>query len=322
MVLHEHSDDDEDEDEEEEEEQPQPPPPRRLPARKNRGAKMSEQLKNIDNEEFWRGKELFDLDEENEMDYSTESDEEDVVDSDFDDSESEESESEVKVAKEKRVVRTGYVDPAKRPGKRREPLGKNLTAGTAPTSLKRKQPTPSIPLERRKSSRASTIESTMEANKRQEEDSKKIRKKGSRKVHKILTQEEQMEEAKKTEQANAHSLKSLLEYEEQMKKIERQQKPKYTGPRVITRSKKGQPDTITFTNGDFTVYQKCTPKRIPGKILKCVVTGLEARYRDPITKMPYANIAAFKQLREIHTKNPKQLVAMAQKHGIKLEQPV
>eukprot|EP00954_Amorphochlora_amoebiformis_P011563 905026-Amorphochlora_amoeboformis.AAC.1 len=62
---------------------------------------MIEQLKNIDNEDYWKDKQLFDLDEENEIDYSTESDEEDVVDSDFDESEADDSDGEVKVVKEK-----------------------------------------------------------------------------------------------------------------------------------------------------------------------------------------------------------------------------
>ena len=30
----------------------------------------------------------------------------------------------------------------------------------------------------------------------------------------------------------------------------------------------------------------------------CVVTGLPAKYLDPLTKMPYANAAAFHKLRE------------------------
>ena len=30
----------------------------------------------------------------------------------------------------------------------------------------------------------------------------------------------------------------------------------------------------------------------------CAVTGLPAKYLDPVTKKPYANAAAFKKLRE------------------------
>eukprot|EP00961_Rhodomonas_salina_P213937 2889192-Rhodomonas_salina.3 len=33
---------------------------------------------------------------------------------------------------------------------------------------------------------------------------------------------------------------------------------------------------------------------------KCAITGEPARYRDPVTGLPYANLAAFKILRERH----------------------
>jgi vacuolar protein sorting-associated protein 72 len=37
---------------------------------------------------------------------------------------------------------------------------------------------------------------------------------------------------------------------------------------------------------------------------KCAVTGLPAKYFDPLTKLPYANLQAFKTLRDLHNKSP------------------
>ena len=36
---------------------------------------------------------------------------------------------------------------------------------------------------------------------------------------------------------------------------------------------------------------------------KCVITGLPAKYFDPVTQCPYYNLIAFKALREMHTAN-------------------
>lgn len=33
---------------------------------------------------------------------------------------------------------------------------------------------------------------------------------------------------------------------------------------------------------------------------KCIITGLPAKYFDPLTKLPYANLFAFKKLRELN----------------------
>ncbi len=47
---------------------------------------------------------------------------------------------------------------------------------------------------------------------------------------------------------------------------------------------------------------------------KCAITGLPAKYRDPVTGLPYANLDAFKIIREQHT--PKQSEELAVlKHG-------
>lgn len=46
---------------------------------------------------------------------------------------------------------------------------------------------------------------------------------------------------------------------------------------------------------------------------KCVVTGLEAKYKDPLTGQPYANLDAFKILREKwHQKEEEKLFIRVQ----------
>ena len=42
---------------------------------------------------------------------------------------------------------------------------------------------------------------------------------------------------------------------------------------------------------------------------KCAITGLPAKYRDPVTGLPYANLEAFKIIREQHT--PKESAALS-----------
>lgn len=39
----------------------------------------------------------------------------------------------------------------------------------------------------------------------------------------------------------------------------------------------------------------------PVKDEKCAITGKPAKYRDPLTGLPYADLAAFKAIREQHT---------------------
>lgn len=45
-------------------------------------------------------------------------------------------------------------------------------------------------------------------------------------------------------------------------------------------------------------YTRPKPPDVTKKI--CAITGLPAKYFDPITQRPYANLAAFKILREMH----------------------
>ena len=58
---------------------------------------------------------------------------------------------------------------------------------------------------------------------------------------------------------------------------------------------------ITFT--DESTWRHLFPSNSKPRVVqrdKCVVTGLPAKYIDPLTKCPYANVHAFKALREMH----------------------
>jgi len=41
-------------------------------------------------------------------------------------------------------------------------------------------------------------------------------------------------------------------------------------------------------------------EQIKPKPKKCVITGLQAKYLDPLTKCPYNNLYAFKKIRELY----------------------
>ena len=57
---------------------------------------------------------------------------------------------------------------------------------------------------------------------------------------------------------------------------------------------------ITFPDEEYvkSVFDYEKPEAV--KPQKCAVTGLPAKYFDPLTNMPYANLFAFKKLREIY----------------------
>jgi len=152
-----------------------------------------------------------------------------------------------------------------------------------------------------------------------------------------LTQEELLAEAKITEKINLRSLDAYqkLELEKKKSRVHRQT---YSGPviryhsvtvpvadelpidpveiNVDTDTLDGsteppaskQPRTSTekcsrtiITFSDEHLFRKYFPKRRaprPGYHSTCPVTGLPARYFDPLTQLPYANAQAFKVIRQ------------------------
>jgi len=113
-----------------------------------------------------------------------------------------------------------------------------------------------------------------------------------------ITQAELLEEAKITEQINTESLKYILSLEEEKKKVK--ETPTITGPIITYYSKDGK-TCVCFDELPPVLAQ--TTDRLPPSPTSppretCPITGLPAKYRDPKTGICYANMEAFKVLRE------------------------
>eukprot|EP00210_Caulerpa_lentillifera_P005764 g5511.t1 len=117
------------------------------------------------------------------------------------------------------------------------------------------------------------------------------------------TLQEFLREAAEMEIINLASLNELEIFEEESKKRAMQTKSVYTGPSIKTRSR-------VINGEEKTVLELRSIRRIPDWLRHkskapepsgqfCVVTGLPARYRDPVTKLPYATIDAFREIRRI-----------------------
>jgi len=288
-----------------------------LPARSTRGRRMHTLLEDEDSadEEFWN-QDAF-AEESGDEEYESEVEEEDVVDDDFHDSESEESEGEVYVAKE-RTKRT-----LKAPGraKPKTPAAAPARAATGDVDAEAGPSTaaPSAPravaptitpgdYEPRKSKR-STAQAILERSEkmRKERDAKPAPER-ARVEYKELTQEELLEEAKITEYWNLLDLERLLTLEAEMKKKAPTGKKKYDGPSLVYRSSAkedaGAP-VVALARGAEVPELLRQPKPTPAKPNVCVITGLPAKYKDPLTGMPYATIEAFKEVRARYPPLPK-----------------
>jgi len=176
------------------------------------------------------------------------------------------------------------------------------------------------PIERKRMRESTTLKSlevkqrTLEHLKNQDQNKRKPSK------HDIMTQEQLLEEAKITELKNLKSLEMFqrLELEKKKTKII---KPTYTGPMIRyhsvtmpaveeTESANGQIENkvvgkcsrnfITFTDENTMkeVFSYDKPK--PATRSTCIVTRLPARYLDPLTKQPSANLTAFRIIREAY----------------------
>ncbi|KAI4363622.1 hypothetical protein MLD38_019815 [Melastoma candidum] len=114
---------------------------------------------------------------------------------------------------------------------------------------------------------------------------------------KRMTQEEMLLEAAQTEIMNLRNLERVLAREEEVKKRAIVHKAVYTGPQVRYISKDGV-SFLEFTKGASFVSEIPTgPVTYPNQAV-CTVTGLPARYQDPMTGLPYATKEAFKIIRQ------------------------
>lgn len=112
------------------------------------------------------------------------------------------------------------------------------------------------------------------------------------------TQRQRLAEAKKTAELNIASLKRFEEFELERKKRQTKGAPKriLEGPRI---------KEISMANGKHLLIlpellpkEQLFPRPNRREYRVCAVTSKPARYTDPLTKLPYADLAAFRTIRE------------------------
>lgn len=292
--------------------------------------------------------------EEDDMDYKSEDSVSDNTDSDIDINEDDQLKSDVEDEGEgkpkKKLTSKAYKEPKKPP-----PEGQQVTPKPKPEKHKSATKSPMLDMNvEKKALRKSTAEksrSTEDCIREREAKAELLRQIAEKKkVAEVrrLTQEELLAEAKITEEINMRSLEiyQKLELEKKKARIHRQT---YSGPLIRYHSVTvplveevaeaeinvdgeamdcdGKPrptencsrNFITFT--DERLFHKYFPRKKPQPATKyqCPITGLPAKYFDPITRSPYANIKAFKLLREAYQQRLETLSVEKQAADASLE---
>lgn len=290
--------------------------------RPNAGNKMSVML-DAEEDEFYKTTYGGFEEEEDDGEYVSEEEESDEVDSDFSIDENDElisdPEAEEDDTKKKRKVFTkAYKEPKREPKVKTEAVKKSKPEEKSDTKVIISD----CPVERKSMRQSTTEKSALAVQRRKElEEMKRNREKQKRRSleNYAMTQEELLEEAKRTEEKNLKSLESYQRHEMEKKK-RKQIKRTCTGPMIRYHSvlmpivdtngtDEGQTDDpekqcsrnfITFTDDSYlkTFFLRKKPK--PVSRSTCPVTRAPARYFDPVTQLPYANLQAFRILREAY----------------------
>ncbi|XP_077524622.1 vacuolar protein sorting-associated protein YL-1 isoform X2 [Amblyomma americanum] len=303
--------------------------------RANAGNKMAQLLNEEDDaDDFYKTTYGGFNEEEDDKEYETENDESDVVDSDFDIDEQDEpvsdhDDEEEGTKRRRRVVTKAYVEPVSEK-KRKRATEKEQQKIEKPAKRRRTRSAVekessselSAPLSvERKSVRRSTQAKSQETERRRqahEEQRKRRHPRKSGAEHSWHpTQEELLEEAKITEQENLRSLESYqrLELEKKKAKIV---KNVHRGPMIRYHSISMPLIEEVDAEGPATPTARCSRNFItfpddstlkeyfpggrpkPANRSVCPITRLPARYFDPVTLIPYANLQAFRVLREAY----------------------
>ena len=277
-----------------------------LPKRSTRGLRMNKLLEDEDSadEEFWN-QDAF-ADESGDDAYESESEREDVFDSDFNESESSSDEEEVAVEKERRrpalkaperkvVSKVVSKAPAAVKVKPEAPVKAEAGAGsTVPGSAAASTWDGGV----RKSSRASVKEIRSKSELARE--AAKAKPAPRRVVNpdavRPLTQAEILADAALTEVRNLADLERIMQMEDATKKKAERVKKVFHGPVLRIKSVGGTTTMECRFGARLPPPLNGRPPKTPQPAV-CAVTGKPARYRDPETKLPYHDAAAFKQLR-------------------------
>jgi len=266
--------------------------------------------------------------------------EEDYVDSDFDIDETEEipNEGENKddadeEFKRRRITRGVFTKAYKEPLPKSEIKKERSKVDKAESNNEKIKREPSDEIsntteaKENKTFRQTTALKRKELEKRQQEreanrlKTKKVSDETDVREYRRLTQEELLNEAKITEEINLASLDAYQKLELEKKKI-KSNKNAIHGPVIRYHSatmpfidideemygdskepvdQKQSRNFITFPDEEsLKLYFNSEKPEVVHKQQKCAVTGLPAKYFDPLTNCPYANLFAFKKLREIY----------------------
>ena len=173
-----------------------------------------------------------------------------------------------------------------------------------------------IPLELRKSSRASAVGAAerlraVQGERERERERRRVvleRRRASSVPTERPSQEAMLVEAAQTEKVNKLSLQLLLEREErQRQKLEG--RGRFVGPVLRQRSARDdrgeEATTLAFLRGAHFPQRAALAGDAPQASRQCAVFGGAARYRDPLTGLPYSNAEAFKVLRQQHADRKK-----------------
>eukprot|EP00112_Aurelia_sp_Birch-Aquarium-sp1_P007553 Seg1823.7 transcript_id=Seg1823.7/GoldUCD/mRNA.D3Y31 product="Vacuolar protein sorting-associated protein 72" protein_id=Seg1823.7/GoldUCD/D3Y31 len=261
--------------------------------------------------------------EENDNEYETEDDDDDVIDSDFsideNDNQKSEDEEERPKKRKKTVVKTfkGL--------KTKSEDAKPKSEATKKVRIAKPKPeiTPVIQEARRKTFRSSTIQKGADSSNKVPSPAKRHPKQPELRR---LTQEELLAEAKITAEKNLASLAAFLKLEAEKKKTKLHKK-KHNGPVIRFHSvtmpvidedqeENVSQGTVSNETKNASEMKKCSRnflvftdvKSFPNAYFPasktvhpekpiCAMTGLPAKYRDPLTGLPYATVAAFKLIR-------------------------
>ena len=287
-----------------------------------------------------------DGDFEHEMEDSADEVDSDFDRSEDDEIKSEEEDVDKPKPRKKGIITKAYKEPATKKQTKTPSSTISSRSGTRITvenKSKKRTLDSSLDCPMRKSSRKSTATNSlmtiMRQKEREETDKKKkeVAKKAVTGVRR-LTQEELMKLAEKTEKKNLKSLEKYQRLEANRKKVSVKKKT-FDGPTVtflstvvpmgneIESDKKENlsrattPATNTFDpnkmSRNFVVFSHDSTfsetfyhkrKRPPSKAF-CPVTHKPARYIDPLTKIPYYDMTAFKIIRQMYQDTIKELKA-------------
>ncbi|KAG0495361.1 hypothetical protein HPP92_000051 [Vanilla planifolia] len=281
-------------------------------ARASRGKRMTKLLdEEIEEDDlFWNQDAL--IEEENDDNYEEEQEVPDEFDSDFEDDEPEPDDEAENPVEDGLPVKKRLIFPGRQVGKKKNKkkvlsklekssMEENIPDSEKPAHVENHDVVDETEGERtvRKSTRTlvivrqaerdairAALQATMKPIKRKKEGEEKR-----------MTQEEMLLEAAQTEIMNLRNLERVLAREEEVKKKAVVHKAAYDGPKIRFTSRNGISFLEFIKGSSFQSELHTTSTLYPKKSL-CIVTGLPAKYRDPMTGLPYATKEAFKIIRE------------------------